>query len=215
MTLSDDVDTPITITRQWLGPSLLINGSDYTITGDTLRINQLMVARDNGSTIICLVTVIPSAGYHYVLQNSVNGSTQLTVQGEAHSLVQDIIKNNVKILLFVELSNNLFTPDIIIPGILTAGDNFNIICRLAGIVERLVGTPTVSLLFLNPPGGAPEDQSQDGSAYILPRIFNPGKTSDVGIYTCVATVFLPGRGFFVNTASEILQIQSNVTIIFH
>ena len=87
MTLSDDVDTPITIMRQWLGPYLLINGSDYTITGDTLRINQLMVARDNGRTIICLVTVIPSAGYSYVLQNSVNGSTQLTVEGEAWSRI--------------------------------------------------------------------------------------------------------------------------------
>ena len=85
--LSDDVDTPITIGRQWLGPSLLTNGSDYIITGDTLHINQFSVSLDNNRNITCQITVIPSAGYPYVLQNSVNGSTQLSVEGEVHSLV--------------------------------------------------------------------------------------------------------------------------------
>ena len=87
VTLSDDVDTPITIMRQWLGPSLLTSGADYTIASDTLRINQLSVSRDNGRIITCLVTVIPSAGYPYVLQNSGSSSIQLTVEGEAHALI--------------------------------------------------------------------------------------------------------------------------------
>ena len=104
------------------------------------------------------------------------------------------------------LSNNLFTPDIIIPGVPTAGDNFNIICRLDGVVERLVGTTTVILSFINSPGGAPADQSRDGSAYIRPRIFNPGKTSHVGTYTCVATV-IHGQSF-VATSLQALQIRS-------
>ena len=95
----------------------------------------------------------------------------------------------------------------------TAGDNFNIICRLDGVVERLVSTPLVFLAFVNAPGGTPEDQSKDGSAYIIPRIFNPGETSDVGTYTCVTTVFPLSGGIFASTASEILQIQSNVTIL--
>ena len=82
VTLSDDVDTPITIMRQWQGPSLLTSGPDYNIANDTLCINQLIIARDNGRIITCLVTVIPSAGYCYVLQNSVNGSTLLTVEGQ-------------------------------------------------------------------------------------------------------------------------------------
>ena len=82
VTLSDDVDTPYTIMRQWLGPFLLTSGADYTIANDTLRINQLIISRDNGRIITCLVTVIPSAGYPYVLQNSVNGSTLLTVEGQ-------------------------------------------------------------------------------------------------------------------------------------
>ena len=81
MTLSDDVDTPITIMRQWLGPIPLTSGSDYTITDDTLHVNQLSVTRDNGRLITCLVTVIPSSEYPYVLQNSVNGSTVMTVDG--------------------------------------------------------------------------------------------------------------------------------------
>ena len=115
-------------------------------------------------------------------------------------------------MLFVALSNDLFTPDIIIPGAPTAGDNFNIICRLDGVVERLVSTPSVILTFINPPGGAPGDLSQNSSAYIRPRIFNPGETSDVGTYTCAATVIIPSLGTFLGIANRILQIQSNVTI---
>ena len=88
VTLSDDVDTPITIMRQWLGPSFLTSGSDYNITGDTLHINQLSVSRDNNRNITCLVTVISSDEYSYVLQNSVNGHTQLSVQGETHALIE-------------------------------------------------------------------------------------------------------------------------------
>ena len=90
VTLSDDLDTPITITRQWFAPSLLSSGADYNITNDTLRINQLSVSRDNNRNITCLVTVIPSAGYPYVLQSSVNGSTQLSVQGETHARIARI-----------------------------------------------------------------------------------------------------------------------------
>ena len=117
--------------------------------------------------------------------------------------------NNLKILLFVALSSNLFTPDIIIPGAPTAGDNFNIICRLDGVVERLVGTPSVTLSFSHPPGGMSGDLSRDGLAYIRPRIFNPGMTVDTGIYTCVAVVISSSFGFFFgDISSGILQIQS-------
>ena len=118
-------------------------------------------------------------------------------------------KNNRKISLVICVALNpyLFIPDIIIPGIPTAGDNFNIICRLDGVVERLVGVPLVSLSFVNSPGGAPEAQSRDGSAYIIPRIFNPGKTSDVGTYSCV-TVVISSLGIILSPAREILQIQS-------
>ena len=206
VTLSDDVDTPITIMRQWLGLSLLTIGTDYTITSGTLRINQLSVARDSGRTITCLVTVIPSAGYPYMLQNSVSSNTQLSVAGETHACFHRI--KLIIFFLFVALSNVLFTPDIIIPGAPTAGDDFNIRCRLDGVVERLVGTPTVTLSFTNPPGGVSGDQSQDGLSYIRPRFFNPGMTDDVGVYTCLATVIPSSGGFFGSTSSGILQIQS-------
>ena len=117
-------------------------------------------------------------------------------------------------VVIVALSNDLFTPHVIIPGTPTAGDNFNIICRLDGIVKRLVSTPAVLLIFISPPGGVSGDQSRDGSAYIRPRIFNPGKTSDVGTYICGASVFL-SSGLFGDTASGILQIQSNVPGIMY
>ena len=121
------------------------------------------------------------------------------------------ILTNYVLLFNLELTDELFAPDIIIPGVPTAGDNFNIICRLDGVVERLVGTPTVILSFINSPGGSPEDQSRDGSAYIIPRTFNPGKTSEVGTYTCAATV-IHGETF-ADTSFQTLQIRSKRQLI--
>ena len=81
-TVSEYVDTPTNIMYQWLGPSLLTTGADYTITGDTLRINRFNMMRDNGRTITCMATVVPSSGQQYVLHNTANTSAQLTVEGE-------------------------------------------------------------------------------------------------------------------------------------
>ena len=110
-------------------------------------------------------------------------------------------------MLFVALSDNLFTPDIIIPGTPTAGDNFNITCRLDGVVERLVGTPTVLLLFSSlPGGGVTGNLFRDGLAYIRQHRFNPGMTNDAGTYACIAAVL--SNFFFFSTSSETLQIKS-------
>ena len=81
-TISEYVDTPTTITFQWLGPSLLTTGADYNITGDTLHIKRFNMTRDNGRTITCMATVLPSSGQQYVLQNNASVDTQLTVAGE-------------------------------------------------------------------------------------------------------------------------------------
>ena len=73
-TLSEYVDTPTTIMYQW-------SGSDFTITGNILRINRFSTS-DNGRTITCMATVLPSSGQQYVLQNNASESIQLTVVGE-------------------------------------------------------------------------------------------------------------------------------------
>ena len=86
-TLSEYVDTPTTIMYQWLGPSLLTTGADYTVNGDTLRINRFSISRDNGSTITCIATVLPSLGQQYVLQSNASESIQLTVVGEWYVLL--------------------------------------------------------------------------------------------------------------------------------
>ena len=80
VTLSDSVDTGTTITYQWLGLTLLTVGVDYTITDNTLLINKLSVSGDNGRTITCMATAMN--GSQYVVQNTANDSTQLTVVGE-------------------------------------------------------------------------------------------------------------------------------------
>ena len=83
VTVSEYVDTPTTIMYQWLMElTLLTSGEDYNITGDTLRINQLTRSRDNGKTITCMATVIPSLEDQYVLANNVDESIQLTVDSK-------------------------------------------------------------------------------------------------------------------------------------
>ena len=106
-----------------------------------------------------------------------------------------------------------FTPRIIIPGVPTAGDNFSILCRLDGVVERLAVTlVSLSLAFINPAGGTAGEMSQNRSAYIRPHFLNPGMTDDVGTYTCLATVIAStsnSTDIFSN-ASEVLQILSKL-----
>ena len=110
-------------------------------------------------------------------------------------------------VVYVGLSNNLFTPDIIIPGLPTAGDNFSIICRLAGVVERLVSGTSVILSFVSSPGGVSGNQALIGSVFIKSHMFNPGRTSDSGLYTCVSTIVINGN-FLTASTNEILQIKS-------
>ena len=87
VTISESVNTPYTIKYQWFGSSLITNGSDYTITNDTLRINQLSTARDNNRIITCVATVIPTGpGQRYVIQNNASESIQLSV-GELVDIV--------------------------------------------------------------------------------------------------------------------------------
>ena len=109
--------------------------------------------------------------------------------------------------IVIGLSSNLFKSDIIIPGLPTAGDNFSIICRLAGVVERLVSGTSVILAFVSSPGGVSGDQALNGSAFTKSRMFNPGRTSDSGLYTCVSTVIVNGN-FLTSSTSEILPVKS-------
>ena len=110
------------------------------------------------------------------------------------------------IKFFLALNNAAFTPRVIIPGIPTAGDNFNITCRLDGVVERLVVTPTiVNLEFASPQGGQHTgEQSQELSVYTRQRIFSPGITNEAGAYTCFSTVRISS---FYNSASSAVRLQ--------
>ena len=89
----------------------------------------------------------------------------------------------------------------------TAGDNFNITCRLAGVVERLVSSTSINLSFVSSPGGISGNQILNGSAVIKSLMFNPVRTSDSGTYTCVSMVNVPG-GVFSASTNEILLIES-------
>ena len=82
VTVDDNVDTPYSITQQWLAPSLLTSGSSYSISSNILRINRLNVSRDDNRTITCVTRVNPSPESLHVLQNIASKSTLLTVTGK-------------------------------------------------------------------------------------------------------------------------------------
>ena len=91
-------------------------------------------------------------------------------------------------MFHVELTNSLFIPNIISPVTPTAGEDFNMTCRLDGVVERLV-MRSVTLAWSSPPGGVKETQDNNGAAYIRPLTFTPVTTLDASNYQCVAVVF--------------------------
>ena len=207
VTVDKNVDTPIYITRQW--PGLTI-GPEYNMSdnNDTLRIHQLSKIQDDKRTITCSAAVISSSSEEYVVDsNTVNGSIQLTVNGKPMIVpyVDDFI---YQLFYCPALTGDLFTPDVIIAGVPTAGEEFNIACRLDGVVERLAGTHTVSLSFPSPPGGVEGKQSRDGSAYVMRLFFIPVITSDAGTYGCVSKVTVHSS-LFQRTSNGVLQIQSN------
>ena len=116
-------------------------------------------------------------------------------------------------VLSAALSGAAFTPHVIIPGVPTAGDNFNIICRLDGVVERLAMNPalSVTLTFIATQGGASVDTSQNESIYFRPRTFNPGMTDDVGDYRCRAIVDVTFDIVFISpNVLGVLRMQSNM-----
>ena len=82
VTVDDNVDTPYSITQQWLAPNLLTSGFDYSISSNVLHINRLNVSRDDNRTITCVTRVIPALESLYVLQNIASKSTLLTVTGK-------------------------------------------------------------------------------------------------------------------------------------
>ena len=72
------VDRPVNITLppQWEGPDPLTDDDNYDINGANLRINQLSVSHDNGMNITCKSNVVPTSGYQFILQNSIQASIQ-------------------------------------------------------------------------------------------------------------------------------------------
>ena len=74
---------------------------------------------------------------------------------------------------------------------------------------------SLSLEFINPPGGTAGEMSQEESAYIRPHFLNPGMTDDVGTYTCHLAAIITisnSIGIFGNV-SEVLQMLSKLYAI--
>ena len=72
------LNTSYKVTRQWLGSTPITAGPEYTITNNTLRINQLSRTRDNNRNITCVAALILPSGAQYLQQESII----LTVEGE-------------------------------------------------------------------------------------------------------------------------------------
>ena len=69
---------------------------------------------------------------------------------------------------------------------------------------------SVILSFVSSPGGVSGDQSLNGSAFIKTLMFDHGRTSDSGSYTCVSTTIVNGDNLTAST-NEILHVKSKQT----
>ena len=110
-------------------------------------------------------------------------------------------------MLYIALSSSLFKPEVSVPGVPVAGDSFAITCTLDGVVEKLVGVQ-VDVEFINSPGGVSINQTEKVSTYMREQIFDPGRTSDVGNYTCRVVITFMRIRPLVNYGSGNLQIKS-------
>ena len=114
-------------------------------------------------------------------------------------------------LYSTEFARDLFTPAIIVPVTPTAGEDFNITCRLDGVVERLV-VGIVTLGWFLPPAGTPGMQTRDGTAYTISLQFTPVVTSNTGTYECVARIQnIPSLTVLESQGGDLL-VQSNVML---
>ena len=74
-------------------------------------------------------------------------------------------------------------------------------------MDRLAVIPIVTLEFINPQGGVSNELIQNGLFYTRQQSFNPGKTSDAGNYTCLATVTL-NNTTLISSIHGLLIMQS-------
>lgn len=94
VTVYQSVDTNITVTTSWTGPTgpIITSDSDYTITElaqlpnmtthiTRLRVHRLELGRDNGAIYGCTANVTPSQQDVFVQPATDNGTLMLSVQG--------------------------------------------------------------------------------------------------------------------------------------
>ena len=127
--------------------------------------------------------------------------------------------SQLDVSLFIELTDDLITPDVTIFGDPLDGESFNLTCTLDGIVGMLVGA-MVDLSFVDPQGGMLGELSiEDGSTYTRNLFFDIGKTSDAGNYTCVATVdvtYVQSSNFTLQSNdSQQIIIQGKIAMILY
>ena len=111
----------------------------------------------------------------------------------------------------IELTRDLFRPAVTVPGSPIAGEDFNITCRLDGVVERLV-VGIVTLAWFLPSSGTPGIQTRDGTAYTIPLQFTPVVTSNADTYECVVRIQGIPSLTVSETQGELLLVQSNVML---
>ena len=99
---------------------------------------------------------------------------------------------------FIALIDNLFGSAVIVPGTPTAGEDFNITCRLDGVVERLV----VGRVYIFFAGALKHVQTPTGGPVILLQQFTPVTTFAAAIYICAVYVITPFGVFFSIQAEE-------------
>ena len=74
---------------------------------------------------------------------------------------------------------------------------------------------SVILAYTSAPGGESGNTLLTGPVCTRSRLFNPGMTGDVGMYTCGATAILSSKFLGSISSGLPLQIQSMIVPLFH
>ena len=195
-----DVDTNVNIT--WFGPNGVVvhDNTHYnidtsqlnsTVYGSSLNISDLSLTGDNGTQYYCTAQVgaIDSFVFSSFVISSEATSENVTVIVEGTCV---ILLNNVNYIPSL-VAIPLPSVEILSMGLPIVTETFTLTCN-ATVSDNVVGLAKVNVIWLYNGNRALEDNvtltyNGDTSAILT---FSPVSQTQEGLYTCIATLSLPG-----------------------
>ena len=191
VSLDSSVDTPLNNVIIWSGPRA-IPGEWYTVTDTSgietlyswnLSISPLAKGRDDGEY-SCTVVVGSGVFPSYIIQANSSDSTVINITSKILS-----INHRATVYEYCHVSDPPpLEVNIVASGLPLTGLGYEFECR-ASVVEDLIPLLIIELM-------APNEIPlvEQSSSSILQYSFDSLEISDMGEYTCIANLTIPGSG---------------------